>query len=163
MNLAMIKVAKSDGIYCLKFEGDIRLTFSASLDSYIDQIFRDVQIKGVVIDLNETHGIDSTCLGLLAKVSNLSKKQFHSFPTILSSNVDITRLLNSMGFDTVFNIMSAESQKEYVYQELEDIDVSEQEITEQVLRAHRTLMQLNKKNEEAFQDLVTALENERQH
>jgi hypothetical protein len=40
--------------------------------------------------------------------------------------------------------------------------MSEELLREQVLDAHRTLMSLNKQNEESFCDLVDALESEKQ-
>jgi hypothetical protein len=58
-----------------------------------------------VIDLTETRSIDSTTLGLLAKLSILSRQKVGLLPTVVTTHEDITRLLQSMGFDQVFNIV----------------------------------------------------------
>ena len=66
-----------------------------------------------------------------------------------------------MGFERVFLIV--EDTDLYCEQmgELPTSVVSESELREQVLEAHRVLMGLNKSNELQFKDLVEALEKEK--
>ncbi|MCL6414637.1 STAS domain-containing protein [Aestuariirhabdus sp. Z084] len=159
MNAGKIQAAGEQGNYVLKFTGDVRLTLCNSLDHFLEEMFADSDFHSVVIDLTQTEGIDSTSLGLLAKLSVQAKKRFDYIPSIISTNPDITRILLSMGFDRVFNIEESPRQLDNSLQEIVCETCSEQVVKEHVLDAHRTLMDLNEKNREAFGDLVKGLEN----
>jgi len=158
MNTGKILVAQSQGIYIIKFVGDVRLNLCGTLDQYTDQMFESEDFKTVIIDLTETQCIDSTSLGQLAKISILYKEKFGQLPTIISTRDDINRILLSMGFDQVFYIVhELVSQVEYL-DELPLKSVNEEEMKDRVLEAHKLLMDMNENNRDAFQDLVKSLE-----
>lgn len=160
MHSGKILVAKQNGAYILKFQGDVRLTLCASLDHFLESMFSDPDFKTVLIDLTETEGIDSTSLGLLAKISVKMQQQFHLLPTILSINEDITRILLSMGFDKVFILIREYSSGNApLLKEVPEILGSEEDVKNTVLNAHKTLMDLNEKNRATFSELVSSLEN----
>lgn len=158
MDAGKILVAESQGIYIVKFIGDVRLNLCSTLDQYTDHMFTDEGFKTVIIDLTETQCIDSTSLGQLAKISILYKEKFGQLPTIISTNEDINRILNSMGFDQVFYIVNELVSKVEYLDELPTQTVDEDEMRERVLEAHKLLMEMNDSNREAFQDLVDSLE-----
>ncbi|MFT7108426.1 MAG: anti-anti-sigma factor [Psychrobacter glaciei] len=160
MDAGKILVAQSNGIYIVKFVGDVRLSLCSTLDKYTDEMFESDTFKTVIIDLTETQCIDSTSLGQLAKISILYKKQYGQVPTIISTNGDINRILTSMGFDQVFHIIKElVSKVEYLdQQELAVEVINEQEMKDRVLEAHKLLMDMNQNNYDAFQDLVNSLE-----
>ncbi|GAA6135304.1 STAS domain-containing protein [Oceaniserpentilla sp. 4NH20-0058] len=158
MNTGKILVAQSQGIYIIKFVGDVRLNLCGTLDQYTDEMFESEKFKTVIIDLTETQCIDSTSLGQLAKISILYKEKYGQLPTIISTQDDINRILLSMGFDQVFYIVhELVSQVEYL-DELPLKSVDEDEMKKRVLEAHKLLMNMNDNNREAFQDLVNSLE-----
>ncbi|MDH2436511.1 STAS domain-containing protein [Pokkaliibacter sp. MBI-7] len=160
MHSGKILVAKQSGAYILKFQGDVRLTLCASLDHFLESMFSDPDFKTVLIDLTETEGIDSTSLGLLAKISVKMQQQFHLLPTILSVNEDITRILLSMGFDKVFILIREYSSgNASLLKEVPEILGSEEDVKNTVLNAHKTLMDLNEQNRATFSELVSSLEN----
>ncbi|HLT04070.1 MAG TPA: anti-sigma factor antagonist RssC [Pseudomonas sp.] len=158
MSNGKIQFAEQEGTFVLKFIGEIRLTLCSVLDSTIEQIFSATNYSNIVIDLIETRSIDSTTLGLLAKLSILSRQKVGLLPTLVTSNADITRLLHSMGFDQVFNIVDQPRVSSENLRDLPCQDVSEEEVRAKVLEAHRVLMSLNDSNRQAFRDLVEALE-----
>lgn len=158
MNPGKILVAQSQGIYIVKFLGDVRLNLCSTLDQYTDQMFADASFKTVIIDLTETDCIDSTCLGQLAKISILYKEKYGQLPTIVSTRDDINRILSSMGFDQVFYIVNELVSKVEYLEELPTQTVSEEQMKKQVLQAHKLLMDMNENNRDAFQDLVKSLE-----
>lgn len=158
MTTGKIQFAESEGTFVLKFVGDVRLTLCAALDAYIEKIFSVLTFNAIIIDLTETDGIDSTSLGLLAKLSILSKKKVGFLPTLVSNQEDMNRLLLSMGFDQVFNIVSQITPTESELEDLPGQLLSEELVKDKVLEAHRILMNLNEHNREAFRDLVSALE-----
>lgn len=158
MNTGRIQFAEAEGTFVLKFIGDVRLTLCAALDAYIEKIFSALNFDAIIIDLSETEAIDSTSLGLLAKLSILSQQKVGFLPTLVSNHDDMNRLLQSMGFDQVFNIVTEAAPTDADLQDLPGQMLSEERVKGKVLEAHRILMDLNEHNREAFRDLVSTLE-----
>lgn len=150
--------ALHQGTYVLKLIGDIRVTCCTTLDEFIEGMLNNPDMKGVLIDLSETTVIDSTALGLLAKVAVFFRKTSNLRPVILSTNPDISRILDSMGFYAVFNIIHEESVMSSTLADLPARDCTEAEAARRVLEAHKVLMNMNEKNRETFKDVVTKLE-----
>lgn len=155
-----ILVASHDGVYLIVFEGDVRLTLCTTVDDYLEKMFQDSGFRSVIVDLSETENIDSTSLGLLAKLSIQADKRFSFRPTLISTRKDITRILLSMGFDEVFDLVEQPLEHREQLAELPELTSSEEDVRQRVLDAHRTLMSLNESNRETFHDLVAALEAE---
>ena len=155
-----ILVGEHDGVYLMKFLGDVRVTLCAAVDGYLDRMFGNNGFRSVLVDLTGTEGIDSTSLGILAKLSIKAKTRLGAVPTLVSTNQDITRILLSMGFSDVFHIVDQPLMAKEQLGELPACESSEDELRDRVIDAHRTLMDLNESNRAAFQDLVAALEQE---
>ena len=153
-----ILVGSHDGVYVIVFEGDVRLTLCTTVDVYLEKMFRDDAFRSVIVDLSRTDNIDSTSLGLLAKLSIQADKRFGYRPTLISTRGDITRVLRSMGFDEVFNIVETPLEHKEQLAELPCIAAAEEDVRQRVIDAHRTLMSLNEANRNAFHDLVAELE-----
>ena len=105
MSDGKIQFAEYNETFVLKCVGDVRLTFCSALNETIEKILKTNSFKSIVIDLTEVISIDSTTLGLLAKLSILSKRKFGMLPTLASTNPDVSRVLDSMGFNQVFNLV----------------------------------------------------------
>lgn len=155
-----ILVGAHDGVYVLFFEGDVRLTLCTAVDGYIEKMFKDPEFKSVLVDLSRTESIDSTSLGLLAKLSIQAERRFHFQPTLVCTGKDVLRILYSMGFDDVFNIVETPLEHEEQLGELPVLESCHEEVRQRVLEAHRVLMSMNDSNREAFHDLVETLEAE---
>jgi anti-anti-sigma factor len=158
MSTGKIQFAEQDGTFVLKFVGEIRLTLCSALDATIEKIFSSIDFSTIVIDLTEARSIDSTTLGLLAKLSIQSRQKVGLLPTVVTTHPDITRLLESMGFDQVFNIVGTPLPCPECLEDLPPQDQTEDVVRRKVLEAHRILMGLNDSNRDAFHDLVNALE-----
>ncbi|MEH6469928.1 MAG: STAS domain-containing protein [Halopseudomonas sp.] len=158
MSSGKILFAEQAGTYVLKLVGDVRLTLCSTLDQFLAATLENEGFQTVIIDLTETEGIDSTSLGLLAKISVKMKRRHQQLPTIVSTNDDITRVLLSMGFDKVFVLIEDSVDSDSALQELDVMQESEEQVRVRVLDAHRTLMDLNDNNRDAFKDLVRSLE-----
>ncbi|MBD3647378.1 MAG: STAS domain-containing protein [Pseudomonadales bacterium] len=161
MVMGRILFAEQDGVNVLKFTGDVRVTLGPTIGAFLNSLKECKEMKSIIIDLTETEGIDSTSLGLLAKISLQTQESFHTVPTIVSTNEDITRILMSMGFDKVFVIIKEPLATDAPLGELPVQVANETALREQVLEAHKVLMGLNEYNRNAFQDLVVALEHEK--
>ncbi len=153
-----IQFAEQSGTFVLKFVGEVRLTLCSALDATIEKIFAALNFTAIIIDLTEAQSVDSTTLGLMAKLSILSRQKVGLLPTVVTTNPDITRVLQSMGFDQVFNIVDTPVPCPDCLADLPSQDQSEEVVKAKVLEAHRILMGLNDSNREAFHDLVSALE-----
>lgn len=160
MSGGRIQYAETEGTFILKFLGDVRLTLCAALDAYIGKIFSTLHFKAIVIDLTETENIDSTSLGLLAKLSIMSSERVGLLPTLVSTQEDMIRLLQSMGFEQIFNIVAESTPTDAELKELPAQMLSEEQVRERVLEAHHLLMDLNEHNRNAFTDLVNNLESD---
>lgn len=159
--MSKILFAERDGVQVLKFIGDVRVSMGPTISTFLNRLSQCKNFKSIVIDLTETNSIDSTSLGLLAKISLVTQEIFKSVPTIVSPNEDITRILMSMGFDEVFIILDRLFTECGQLGELPMEIISEVNLRDQVIEAHKVLMSLNNQNKNAFCDLVDALENER--
>lgn len=159
MSDGKIQFAQYNETFVLKCVGDVRLTFCSALNETIEKILKTNAFKSIVIDLTEVISIDSTTLGLLAKLSILSKRKFGMLPTLASTNPDVSRVLDSMGFNQVFNVVHTPAPCPECLDDLPEQDQTEAVVKERVLEAHQILMSLNQSNRDAFRDLVSALEN----
>ena len=157
MNSGKILVANVNRVPVLKFVGDVRVLMSSSLDNYFASLYGRPILDNMVVDLTETEGIDSTALGLLAKMAIQLRNRFNVRPTIISTNPDITRILKSMSFDVICNIMENPLDKSAEFNELKQEDETEDSVRQKVIEAHQTLMTLSENNRVEFQDLVSAL------
>lgn len=153
-----IRYAEQAGSFVLKCSGDVRLTYCAVLNDTIEQRLAAGHFQSVIIDLTEVTSIDSTTLGLLAKLSILSRQKFGMLPTLASTNPDISQQLQVMGMAGVFNMVHTPQPCPECLTDLPEQAQSEETVRERVLEAHRILMQLNDSNREAFRDLVSILE-----
>jgi anti-anti-sigma factor len=158
MQSGKILMAEHNGTYIIKFVGDVRLTMCNTIEACLAKVFEKPGFKSIIVDLRETEAIDSTSLGLLAKLSLQAKQKFNLVPTLISTNDDVTRVLLSMGFDQVFMIINEPEEHMHGLQEMPCLAVSEAEAQAKVLEAHQTLVALNQKNRAEFQDLINILQ-----
>jgi len=158
MSNCKILQAECSGVYVLKLVGEVRLNLCSTIDSSIESITMDPNFATIVVDLSETTLIDSTTLGLLAKLAILAKKKNHFMPSIISTNPDITRIITTMGFENVYLILKEPASSSQELIELAPKELSEEALRENVLNAHKILMELNEYNREQFKDLVATLE-----
>lgn len=158
MQEGSIYSALVDGSYVLKFFGDVRLTLCSSLDCHLEESLASPEVQEILIDLTQTEGIDSTSLGLIAKLSLKAQKRGLEKPALVSTNPDITRILLTMGFDHVFVLLDQLPPSVQELKKLPLVQESVEEMQQRIIAAHRVLMDLNESNREAFQDLVSTLE-----
>lgn len=145
-------------VFILKLTGEVRLTLCAAIDTAISKLFKNNMFKKVILDLTEAVSLDSTTLGLLAKLSILVKDSTNTIPALETANPDIIRLLNSMGILDAFELINISEGKEYNFKDLMISSCSEDFVKEKVLEAHKILMNVNDENKETFKELVKTLE-----
>lgn len=158
MQSGQIFVAEIDGANVIKFVGDVRLTLCISFDNFIDHMYRKSQCSSVLFDLRDAASIDSTTLGLMAKISILFQDRFHKLPIVVSPDEGINHLLDSMGFDDIFEIVPSIDQEFENIEQLPEEGIDEDSARSKVIEAHKILMSLNEENRNEFHDLINSLE-----
>ncbi len=150
-----IQAAVEDGVCHICLTGRVTFTMSRRFDAYIEEMLE----KGpadIVIDLRKTDHIDSTILGLLAKIARRYIAGSGRKPTLLSTREDINVLLESMGFEAAFDIRTSVDAVPFY---LEDIPPLEKAVPmpETLLEAHTELMDLDERNVPRFSTTVDTL------
>lgn len=159
MSKDTILVAEHQGSHIIKFVGDVRLTFSVALDNYIAQMLESDDFCCILFDMTETQLVDSTTLGLIAKIGIYAYESGQHKPLIVCDNPSLCRLLDSMGITDVCDLISTlPGQYSHMSsgQALEATG-SMDDIQATVLDAHCVLMGMSKTNEDTFKDLVKTL------
>lgn len=159
MRPGQILVADHSGVFVIKMTGDVRLTLCISFDQFIDTMLDSANFTSVLFDLSEAEAVDSTTLGLMAKISLLAQEKRNIKPVILATNTSIQRILETMGFADIFIIVDKLNIDLSPDKKLTVIECDENMVKEKVIEAHKILMSLNEKNHETFKNLVNMLEN----
>ena len=160
MSQGKILVAEQNGDYLLKFCGDLRVTLCGSLNRYLETIFASEEVNSVVVDLLETEGLDSTTLGLMAKLAMHCQRHYQVQAQLFCTDPGLLRLLECMSLDELYAVYTDTPQRSELLEPLAAVVAPEDELRQQVLDAHRTLVELNPDKQDEFTDLIAALESE---
>lgn len=158
MSEGSIYYACQSGLYVLKFVGEVRLTLCSTIDTHLEHVLSSEKVRDTLIDLTETTAIDSTSLGLLAKLAIKAGQLGMPQPTLVSTNPDVTRILYAMGFDQVFLLLSEMPTSRHDLVQVPFVQESESQVRDRIIAAHQVLIDLNESNRQAFKDLLSKLE-----
>ncbi len=150
-----IQTATEDGVCHIRLTGRVTFTMSRRFDAFIEESINQT-LSDIIIDMRKTEHIDSTILGLLAKIARRFIAHHHRKPTLLSTSEDINILLENMGFETAFDIRPCVDTVPFY---LEDIPLIEKSVPmpETLLEAHSELMDLDERNVDRFSTTVDTL------
>ncbi len=156
--------AEKDEVIYIKMVGNLKYSTSSGFDRFVDGLI-DRGFGNLVIDLSEATYIDSTNLGLIAKLAEKARNNEQKHVSIISTNEDINEILESVRFDRLFTIVedmdeAARKLKGAEEQEIGDADTSEKEDLQMLLQAHKALMNAHEENRPQFKDVVELLEKE---
>ncbi|MEM0953340.1 MAG: STAS domain-containing protein [Pseudomonadota bacterium] len=158
MSPGRILAAEHHGAYALKLVGDVRVDLCSSIEEYFKGMFSNPDFESVTVDLCDTDGMDSTTLGLLAKLALQSRDQYGLQPVVYSCSSGINRLLESMGVGKLFDIRAEHLHEDDLAADIPAVSEDPESVRIKVLEAHRVLMDISDDNRERFSDLVTVLE-----
>ena len=143
----------------LKLVGVIRHPVSQRLSSAVSRIFSRTDVRRIVVDLQQAEFIDSTCMGLLARVASRGLELGCERPLIVSVQPEINRLLRSMGFDRVFVLVdNPASPTTGLADAAELAGIARRPDPKLILEAHRALGAMNEQNQHLFQNVIAQLE-----
>ena len=158
MSAGKILVYDESGNYLLKLTGDVRVTLCGTLNRHMDTIFGSKAVNGVVVDMLEVECLDSTTLGVLAKLGIHCQREYGINVQVFCHHPSILRTLDCMGFEDIFDIHQDVLAPCGTVSDLATVTPEVNETRRQVLEAHKTLIQLSPKNSDQFTDLIQALE-----
>ena len=150
--------AEKDDITYIKMVGNLKYTTSSGFDHFVDGLM-ERGFKNVVIDLSEATYIDSTNLGLIAKIAGRARHNANMHVTIVSPNEDINEILRSVRFNKLFTIVEDMKGVDDL-KEIPDEEHDKKEDLQMLIKAHKALMDIDEENRPQFKDVVELLENE---
>jgi anti-anti-sigma factor len=151
--------AAQAGVHVLRYSGTVNFTIAPALQRFFQHLIHEGCVSGLVFDLTAAESLDSTNLGLMARVNEQVRETGCANSVIISSNEDIDAVLRSMGFDQTFDLSPASSEvpdtsAEPVAAEL----LSAAELRQTMLEAHRALVRLSEAGRLEFESVVACLE-----
>lgn len=153
-------VAAHRGIQWLKLVGDIRVSLCPTLEAGFKKVLRRQPFGGVVVDLSEAEGLDSTALGMLARFGAQVQESCGQMPVLVAPQKEIAAMLRHMGFQRVFDICDEQPDKVDKLQEIAGKPPvqSESDIRRKVIDAHHALISLQGGESHLFTELLQHLE-----
>ena len=161
-----IVYALHSGVCVLRFTGEIRYTsgpsakISRRLDAFLDRLCSMPDLDNVVLDVSRATSIDSTNLGLLARIASAMRSRHDRRVTIISTRPEITRVLCSMGFEQVADLITEPERQTEELADLPAEGAEEKDPLRLMLDAHRHLASLDERNRETFAAAIELLERE---
>lgn len=142
----------------IKFIGTIRYSHCGGLESHIEYLFDGHDYKQIVIDLEEADILDSTALGLLAKIAIQLKNTTKVSPIIFLKTGELANIIKRVCFDQVFQlIFNGELQPFEALEELVSNEQDEKQVLQRVIDAHESLAILSEKNRQLYKDITCSL------
>ncbi len=158
------RYAHEDGVWFLLFSGELRHTLGPALNALLDRALAGPDATRFVLDLSAAESIDSTCLGILARIASWTRERGAPPAILISDNPDITQTLEAVCFDRLFEMRGAPSAQTVPQttelRALEPGGADAAQLSTLLLEAHRRLCSIDEKNERVFRDVVAALEQE---
>ncbi len=161
MNVGQVQYAVTENRAFLKLSGVIRHPVSQRLNLAVGRMFAKLTVQSVVVDLQEADFIDSTCLGLLARVATRCLELGRERPVLVSTQAEVNRVLRSMGFDRVFVLVENPAAPTANLSDAAGLaEICRRPDPRVVLDAHRALCEMNEKNYHLFQNVIDQLTSE---
>lgn len=133
---------------------------NSGFGKFISSIIKNESIKDVFLDLTGCTYLDSTNLGLIAAISIGITAKGYEKPKLLIHSDEMKEALLNVGFEKIFYMIAKTDLNHGNLTYIASHYASEEEKKEEILSAHRTLLEMNEKNREAFADVVKYLESE---
>ena len=159
MSRGHVTHAVTEGVHVLRYFGRVDYALAPAIKRFADDLVNRGDVHGWVFDLTQAELLDSTNLGLLARLAERTGGDDRARSVIVSTSDDITSVLRSMSFDSMFEIIGeARSDAGGESPPITAEASSRRELGETMLEAHRALVALSETGRLQFQEVVSALE-----
>jgi anti-anti-sigma factor len=151
--------AAQEGVHVFRYFGAVNFTLAPGLQRFLQHLIHDGGVSALVFDLSAAESLDSTNLGLMARINEEVREAGAANSVIISNNEEIDAVLRSMGFDQTFEFYPAgrewpDASAEAVTSEAP----SALELQRTMLDAHRALVRLSEAGRIEFEQVVACLE-----
>ncbi|HEY3666056.1 MAG TPA: STAS domain-containing protein [Polyangiaceae bacterium] len=151
--------AAQAGVHVLRYSGTVNFTLAPGLQRFVQHLLHERAVSGLVFDLTAAESLDSTNLGLMARINEQVRETGGANSVIISTNEDIDAVLRSMGFDQTFDFSSAGNELPKASAEAVAAQSSSAaELRHTMLEAHRALVRLSEAGRLEFEPVVACLE-----
>lgn len=157
--------AEHNGVHVLRYFGRLNYMSAPAIQRFLDDLIQHAHIAGLVFDLTEAESLDSTNLGLLARVNERVKDVASSESMIVARAGDVRDVLLSMGFDQTFDIVTdgpepATLPPAHAGSAIATPLPSHADLHDTMLGAHRALVRLSDAGRVQFEPVVACLESD---
>jgi anti-anti-sigma factor len=149
-----------DRLCILKPVGNIIYTLSPDADTFLNKLFTDNRADDILFDLTDTEYIDSTNLGILARISKVHCRPDERKYTIVSTRRVINEILFNLNFDKIFTIITEPVLLNGKMELLPHSEKKHTDLAPILLKAHRFLMSMNEANKSKFREVVEFLKDD---
>ena len=159
MSAGHVTHAAQEGIHVFRYFGAVNFTLAPSLQRFLQHVIRDGDVSGLVFDLTGAESLDSTNLGLMARVNEQVHELGAPNSVIISSNEDIDMVLRSMGFEQTFDFAPSGSEvPDAIAEPVAAEAPCAADLQRTMLDAHRALVRLSDAGRLEFESVVACLE-----
>ncbi|HXU82979.1 MAG TPA: STAS domain-containing protein [Polyangia bacterium] len=153
--------AAAGGRHVLRYQGRVDYPIAPAIERFAQGLFNGNGPTALVFDLRPASMLDSTNLGLLARLA-VRVGEGGGHPTIVSTNDDVTDVLRSMGLATMFQISSDDPLLHEVGpgEEIPLEPTDQRDLMRTMLEAHRVLARIDENDSAGFRAVVEGLEAE---
>lgn len=153
-------IAEKEHKCFVKLIGKSNYMSCGNFKEFVDNLVEHKKYNDIFIDMTELEFIDSTNLGIIAKFTDYMLSNFDKKAIIYSTNQDINQIIKSVGFFDAFTVLDSTFEDELALKKIKNSDVlNGKELSQILLEAHKTLIELNEHNKEIFSDVVKCLIN----
>ncbi|MBN2510007.1 MAG: STAS domain-containing protein [Spirochaetales bacterium] len=147
---------KEDDKLFIRMQGRMKYTSSVGFDLFIADVVTD-DVGSILVDLQQVDYIDSTNLGLIAKLAEFLNSRGRPPLMILSTREEINEVLSSLGFDQMCTILGTAAE-DMDYDTVPVKTGSEKQLMTMMIDAHKRLVAMSEDNASVFKDVVELME-----
>jgi anti-anti-sigma regulatory factor len=163
-----VTYASEGGWHVLRYFGRVDYTMAPAIERFIDALPHGPgdATRPFLFDLSGARLLDSTNLGLIARVVERARAQGTTRSSLLSHCGDIDDVVRSMGFEAIVDLIDQRPAEVREGASCGDEEVvtddtaSQGEMLRTMLEAHRALATLDDEETGQWRDVVTMLEAE---
>lgn len=157
-----VRYGRNADTIVLALEGRVHYAFAAPLRALFDELGERLDHETLLIDLRALEAIDSTGMGLLARLGR-SALEHGRRGAMVCPNEDVAICLRSAAFDELFVFLEEWPLSESI--PLGEVPVgatdwAPEQLGHVMLEAHRDLAVMSERNRRSFADVISALEAE---
>lgn len=147
--------------HVLRYTGRVQYTLAPAIERHLDAIVAEVTAGDLIFDLRDATMLDSTNLGLMARVAARADRGDGHHCTIVLGNEDVSQVLRSMCFPEIFDLVTDHpvADEPGDEQPIAQTPTSQVELLRTMLEAHRVLAAMDE-SDPSFRAVVAQLEAE---